>query len=194
MGNLFSILIAFVLIMSFTTTAENFGSVARTTYERIDVNSVAKFDLLFWSLDENARRVRIVLPEVENITVIAEPAGVLVGSGIGNEIIQIGSESIRAALVKIIVISSNSTGNYDLRIMAEFEGIDGDISFIQERVFNLKISVGNTSDIIGHISEEVLQDTPEENTRQDRGKDDNLFVFYAAAFIIILVSAVIYRR
>lgn len=209
-----SILIA-VLLFAGTATAVNFGSVAKDSFLVSDGEPVT-LELLFWTVDTVEQEVELRLLSYPEGWDIELPDNFRISNNIGNEMISMGGNYVRATNVKINMNPDASEGVYDIVIAARSASLDEDISFAQERIFNLIVQIGNITQEkeVKTIDTEIPQEEPEmgeeinkeepvvdiviENREvipeKETEKEENFLEIYILAIaLIVFIALLIYR-
>jgi hypothetical protein len=202
MAKILSIVLLLMIIGA--ASAANFGSTTKSDTAVADKDA-AVFVLLFWSSDEQAQKVRLSAIDMpENWGVTFEKNNFGISNSEGNEMIYASGKYVRATSVDVAVDTNNADpGTYSILISARSYSNDKDISFSQERIFNLTVSIKEQaaekkqSQYAQSSTEETQQKSSQDVAQRllELWQQNTGTYIYAIAFIIIIfISYLIYKR
>jgi hypothetical protein len=191
-------LLAIFVAFAGISFAFNFGAVARNDIVAIEPGGVARFKFLLWTADEQHYGVKIYSQAPDGWAVLIEPDSFTIDRNSGSEYIYTAGNRISATPVSIAVIPNSTAGEGNIIIRA-VAGNGGDqLSFLQERYFNLTVQIGkpDTSQVMNDTKTKQNTTKPENISAKTEEKPaDYILIFIiVAVIVIILISILIYRH
>ncbi|MEM5766629.1 MAG: hypothetical protein QW423_03290 [Candidatus Aenigmatarchaeota archaeon] len=187
-------IIFFILIFS-GAKAMSLGSVVKKDFATIKDNESAKFEILFWNIEEKPYQIKIEVEKYpEKWFILIQPKEFSLSSSTGEEYINLPhlEKPVKASVVRIFVKPENAkAGDYEIIIKAKANLPSQDIAFSQEREFKFKVKVdGKTQEIENKTSTIEIPPPLTEKAVEETSYP----VSYILAIIIILViSTLIYK-
>jgi hypothetical protein len=214
MNKFYLIAIFIFLIVLPKGEAISFGSLLKKDLAIIKADESAKFEILFWNVEDKPYEVKLEVEEYpENWFVIIQPKEFTLSSSLGEEYINLPylEKPVKAFLVNVFVKPSNSIpGKYQVVIRAKAGIPQEGIAFFQERKFNLLVEIKseenfeNTSSIkaepsfsIEKIAEKINFEARElKNVVNSIGEivvKSNSIFYILAIIAILIISFIIYK-
>jgi hypothetical protein len=141
------VLFVFMFLILFIPSVKALGTLQKKSYLEIKPGQIAEFSTLFWSSDP----IEIELKEKtvpENWMVIVEPKKFVLDDNITtSEVISLQDRYVKALPVKILAIPPEDAkpGIYEIIINMVAGKSDRGISFFQEKNFNFRVNVLESS-------------------------------------------------
>ena len=195
MNKLCLIVILFLLTLP-EAEAISFGSLLKKDFAQIKANELAKFEILFWNVEEKPYQVQLEVEKApEDWLVMIQPKEFTLSSSIGEEYISLPylEKSAKAFLVNVFVKPENSkAGKYQVLIKARAGLPSEGISFFQERDFKLNI------EIEGEKNQEVenktsIEQKPLSSIEKIAEQAPSAFSYIFAIIGILVISLIIYK-
>ncbi|MEM5772810.1 MAG: hypothetical protein QXL86_01105 [Candidatus Aenigmatarchaeota archaeon] len=190
---LISILLFFLILPE--VKAISLGSVVKKDFVNIRDNESAKFEILFWNVEDESYQVQLEIEESpENWFIVIQPREFLINSSAGEEYINLPylEKPVKASVVRIFVKPENAkAGEYGIIIKAKAGLPSQSIAFFQEREFKLKVKVeGETQEIENKNS---TIEKPSLLTGKALEETSSLLSYLLAIIGILVISALIYK-
>lgn len=191
-------LLAFILMIQ-TVEALSMGTVVKKDTASIKIGESAKFEILFWNIEDVSYNVELEVKEApKDWLVVIQPKEFALNSSTGEEyiILPYTDKSVKAFPVNVFVKPENTEiGRHNVIIIARAGLSKEGISFFQERKFKLIV------DVIGlqaqlEAGNEVSNITTElqPSTGKSVSQISFDYPFYIIIYICILVvSLIIYK-
>lgn len=182
----------FVLALFFASAAHalNLGTIVKNDFSGISPGEVARFSILFWTADSEQQHVNLHEEAPEGWTVLIGPDSFYIDKNSGKEYIFVGGQRIAATPVGIAVIPNSNEGKYNIIIRAVSGNPGAQVSFQQERIFNLTVQIGKYENKSTSV-DEIIGDV---NEAPEPAKQDHSVFIFAAIFLIMTISILIYKR
>jgi uncharacterized membrane protein len=195
MNKLSLITILFLLILP-EAEAISFGSLLKKDFAQIKANELAKFEILFWNVEEKPYQVQLKVEKApEDWLVMIQPKEFTLSSSTGEEYISLpySEKPAKAFPVNVFVKPENSkAGKYQVLIKAR-AGLPGEgISFFQERDFKLNI------EIEGEKNQEfenktLIEQKPLSSIEKITEQAPSAFSYIFTIIGILVISLIIYK-
>jgi hypothetical protein len=195
MNKLYLISILFLLILP-KAEAISFGSLLKKDFAQIKINESAKFEILFWNVEEKPYQVQLEVEEApEDWLVMIQPKEFSLSSSTGEEYISLPylEKPAKAFLVNVFVKPENSkAGKYQVLIKAK-AGLPGQgISFFQERDFKLIVEIEGEK--IQEVENKTLiEQKPLPSIEKIAEQVPSVFSYIFAIIGILVISLIIYK-
>jgi uncharacterized membrane protein len=195
MNKLCLITILFLLILP-EAEAISFGSLLKKDFAQIKANESAKFEILFWNVEEKPYQVQLEVEEApEDWLVMIQPKEFTLSSSTGEEYISLPylEKPTKAFLVNVFVKPENSkAGKYQVLIRARAGLPEQSISFFQEREFKLIVEIEGEK--IQKIENKTsIEQKPLPSIGKIAEQMPSTFSYIFAIISILVLSAIIYK-
>ena len=195
MNKLCLIAILFLLILP-KADAISFGSLLKKDSATIKTNESAKFEILFWNVEEKPYQVQLEVEEVpEDWFVVIQPKEFLLSSSTGEEYISLPylEKPAKAFLVNVFVKPENAIADkYQVLIKARAGLPDQGISFFQERKFKLIVEIEGEKIQEGE-NKNLIQQEPLPSIEKITEQVPSVFSYIFAIIGILVISLIIYK-
>ncbi len=172
-----------------------FGSVAKTSFVRINEGESARFGLLFWGNNESLELWVKEAPS--NWVAVIQPESFTLSADAGSEYVNLGNSNRIATKAEILVKPSAIDGSVIIGARSRKEA--NGISFYEEMYFNLTVDVAGAETPVPEPDKNVQDEnasaviaTEEEKTEKNGGS--NILLYAVIIVFIIGISVFIYRR
>ena len=190
----FSIGVLFGLIIVSNVYAMNLGTVAKNNFVNIGENQSGRFNLLFWTGDEQVYHVELHLkyaPDDWAITI--QPENFNISRSAGEEAVVIDNNYVGATPVAVYVKPLlYINGTYNIVLTATAGAPAGGISFLQERVFNLTARIGGPAATAESNESNTANNTSPSDQNKATGNGGMLLII-VSVILILVIAFLIYR-
>ena len=182
----------FIILLCGAAAATNFGSVEKNNFLTVEKGQPARFTLLFWTTDNETQKLLIrPVHTPENMNVIFNDT-LYISKGMGKEMIYISGNYMLATPLDVIIMPHEAEpGIYSVLLSATMQKDGGEISFQQERLFNLTFTIkGETVRTDNQEMGVIGTNVPVAGGETTQLPDNSIYIFFAV--IIIIISALVY--
>ncbi|MEM5836532.1 MAG: hypothetical protein QW058_02115 [Candidatus Aenigmatarchaeota archaeon] len=190
---LISILLFFLILPE--VKAISLGSVLKKDFVILKANESARFEILFWNVEEEPFQVKIEVKEApKDWSILIQPQEFLLSSSSGEEYINLPNleNPVKAKLVKIFVKPENSkAGEYEVVLKARAGAPSQGIAFFQEIELKLRVKVEGESEKTKSETPAIWQPLP--STGKIVEETSSILSYISAIIFILVVSFLIYK-
>ena len=195
MHKLYLISILFLLILP-KAEAISFGSLLKKDFAQIKINESAKFEILFWNVEEKPYQVQLEVEEApEDWLVMIQPKEFILSSSTGEEYVSLPylERPVKAFLVNVFVKPENyKAGNNQVLIKAKAGLPAQGISFFQERNFKLIVEVEGEKNQ-GVENKSLIEQEPLPSIEKIAEQVPSAISYIFAIIGILVISLIIYK-
>lgn len=181
----------------------NLGSIAKNNHVNLINNESARFELLFWSAQDEILQVEIKKKQVpDEWLVIIVPEYFEISKSTGNQYIFVPGirNYIKATPVSIVVKPppDESRGKYEIILDAVAGSGNNGLSFFPTAAFKLTVNIGPGGDqAFAESSKEISSEAVQENNTapffEETRENEEINLIYYELLIIIIIALLIYK-
>ncbi len=196
--NLALIAIFLFLLIIGKAKALSLGTVVKKEIAYIKIGETAKFEIIFWNVEEEPYKIELEVKEApKDWTIFIQPKEFLLSTSTGNQHMSLPytDKNVKAFQVNIFVKPEKieKGGRYEITLTAKAGSPEKGISFFQERDFKLFVYLTGAQEKIEKIEPFEKNETNLQSGKLIEEIDLKPLFAILATILILLLSLIIYK-